>query len=91
MTEDIEDCKVALITGSSSGIGAATAKLFAERCFKVAVTGREAQLVNDVVTECDRLSPYGFKVSRTYCSDTEAKKHTNPINHQGSSYCGRFD
>lgn len=57
------DFKVALITGSSSGIGAATAKLFAKRGFKVVVTGSNEEKVNKVVAECNQLSPDGFKVS----------------------------
>lgn len=60
---DAEDTKVALITGSSSGIGASAARLFAKRGYKVVVTGLEAELVANVVVECDKLSPPGIQVS----------------------------
>ncbi|OAN56235.1 SDR family NAD(P)-dependent oxidoreductase [Sphingobium sp. TCM1] len=43
------DGKVAIITGGGSGIGAATAKLMAERGAKVAVTGRTEANLADVV------------------------------------------
>lgn len=52
------DSKVVLITGSSSGIGEATAKLFAKNGYKVVVHGHPSQeLVDKVVAECDKLSP----------------------------------
>ena len=59
----MEDVKVVLVTGSSSGIGAATARLFARRGFKVAVTGSDEERVDRVARECNELSPNKFKVS----------------------------
>lgn len=61
--KDMCDSKVVLITGSSSGIGAATARLFSKRGFKVAVTGSNEERVEKVVSECNELSPHSFKVS----------------------------
>jgi len=43
--------KVAVVTGGNSGIGLATAKLFAEQGAKVAITGRNQSTLNTAVTE----------------------------------------
>lgn len=44
--------KVALITGSSSGIGAATARLFAKLGCAVSLTGRDENNLRKVQEEC---------------------------------------
>src|SRR5882672_1072462 len=49
--------KVVLITGSSSGIGAATAILFAKSGAQVVVTGRNAENVKSVAKQCSDVSP----------------------------------
>ena len=53
--------KVALVTGSSSGIGAATAILFAKSGANVVVTGRNATKVSEVAKQCLNVSPKGLK------------------------------
>jgi len=53
--------KVVLITGSSTGIGAATAILFATKGAKVVVTGRNEDKIRDVVKKCIEASPNGNK------------------------------
>ncbi|CAG2109038.1 unnamed protein product [Medioppia subpectinata] len=53
--------KVALITGSSSGIGAATAILFAKSGANVVVTGRNAGRVSEVAKQCLDVSPDRLK------------------------------
>lgn len=54
--------KVVLITGSSSGIGAATARLFAYLNAHVVVTGKNETRIKEVVDDCIRLSPCSLKV-----------------------------
>lgn len=55
--------KVVLVTGSSSGIGESTVKLFAAAGAKVVVTGRNAERIANVAKACEALSPKGLKVS----------------------------
>jgi len=51
--------KVVLITGASSGIGAATATLFARRGAMLSLTGRNEVNLRRVSDECQRLGPAG--------------------------------
>ena len=53
--------KVALVTGSSSGLGEAIVTLLASKGAKVTVTGRSEENVARVASLCQQLSPYGFK------------------------------
>ncbi|CAG2109851.1 unnamed protein product [Medioppia subpectinata] len=53
--------KVVVITGSSSGIGAAAALQFSKSGAQVVVTGRNAQNVSEVAKECQKISPKGLK------------------------------
>ena len=52
------DNKVALITGATSGMGLATAKLFSDQDAQVIVTDLNEEKVNEVVKE---ISSYGKK------------------------------
>ncbi len=54
--------KVVLVTGSSSGIGEGTVKLYSILGAKVVVTGRNETRVKQVAEECNKLSPHGLKV-----------------------------
>jgi len=53
--------KVALVTGSSSGIGACVAKHFAQHGGSVVVTGRNKDNIKKIADECAKLSKQGEK------------------------------
>ncbi|XP_054168229.1 3-oxoacyl-[acyl-carrier-protein] reductase FabG-like [Oppia nitens] len=53
--------KVVLTTGSSSGIGAGIAKLFAQLGAHVVITGRKETEILKVANECQQLSPEKLK------------------------------
>ncbi|XP_025016354.1 uncharacterized protein LOC107360938 [Tetranychus urticae] len=55
------DNKVALITGSSDGIGKATALLFSSLGAKVAIVGRDQTKLDKVAAECEAKSPHHYK------------------------------
>jgi NADP-dependent 3-hydroxy acid dehydrogenase YdfG len=69
------EAKVVLITGSSSGIGAETARLFAKRHFRVAITGSNQERLKQVAQECTDLSPSRYRVSDALISND----HTQPV------------
>lgn len=54
--------KVALITGSSSGIGEAIAKEFAKLNYNLVITGRSEMDIRRVAQECKQLSPQSLEV-----------------------------
>jgi len=55
--------KVALVTGSSRGIGAAIATLFAGEGARVAVHGRDTKALGEVVRDIDRLGGHAVGVT----------------------------
>ena len=61
-----------LITGASSGIGAATAKLLAQRGATVGLVARRADLLQEVLEECQTHSPE----SRMWVTDLGDLKRT---------------
>ncbi|BFZ17821.1 hypothetical protein BsWGS_20860 [Bradybaena similaris] len=54
MSKDFEG-KVVIVTGASSGIGEATAKLFAQRGAKVTLCGRDVGRLNQALAECSKV------------------------------------
>ena len=57
--------KVALVTGSSSGIGRATVKLLSQKGYQVVVVGSKKEKVEAVAEECLEVSEKKHKVSLT--------------------------
>ncbi|MFB3908833.1 MAG: SDR family NAD(P)-dependent oxidoreductase [Candidatus Eisenbacteria bacterium] len=69
--------KVALVTGSSRGIGAAIARLFAEEGARVAVHGRDRQAMNAVRAEIEQSGGHAITVAAdvTRFDEIEAMRH----------------
>ena len=72
--------KVALITGSSSGIGASTALLFAKSGADVVVTGRNADNVADVAKLCREVSNNKSKVLEVVADITKEEDAKRLVN-----------
>ena len=68
--------KVALVTGSSRGIGAAIAKLFAQEGAKVVVHGRDAEALSTIRTDIERAGGRAIQVVAdvTKFADIEAMR-----------------
>ena len=62
--------KVAVITGGNSGIGLATAQLFASEGARVVITGRDAQKLSDAVKQLGD-SATGIQADVTSASDLD--------------------
>ena len=73
---DLLKDKIALVTGSSRGIGAAIAKLFARQCSKVVVHGRDAAALSAVRREIEHAGGRAMHVvaDTTKFSDIEAMR-----------------
>jgi NAD(P)-dependent dehydrogenase (short-subunit alcohol dehydrogenase family) len=66
--------KVALITGGTSGIGRATALLFAREGARVAITGRNREREKDVETELGKLGSQGLFIPADVRLDAECRR-----------------
>ncbi|KAK8388295.1 hypothetical protein O3P69_020355 [Scylla paramamosain] len=79
--------KVAIITGASSGIGAATAKLFSKLGATLAITGRNIENLNGVGAECTS----GDKKPLIIQADLTNEADTKQIVEQTIGKYGRLD
>jgi len=61
--------KVTIVTGASSGIGAATARLFAESGYAVLAAARNAQRLAEIAAETDRIVPWTGDLSTPQACD----------------------
>src|SRR5882762_9042007 len=66
--------KVAVVTGGSRGIGAATARALAANGTKVAVNGRDATAIDAIVTEIQEKGGRAIGVAAD-CTDFSAVEH----------------
>lgn len=71
------DNKAALVTGSSRGIGAAIARLFARQGAKVAIHGRDAAALSTVQAEIERAGGKAIQVTGdvTHFAEIESMRH----------------
>ena len=65
--------KTAIITGSTSGIGRATAKMFAQEGAKVAVVGRNEERGEAIVSEINEFGGEAFFVQADLCNRDDAR------------------
>lgn len=81
--------KVVLVTGASSGIGAATAKQFARLGASLALTGRNLDNLNKVASECDRPAntPQPFIVPGDLTNEEDSKSLVESV----IKHFGRLD
>ncbi|CAG2109923.1 unnamed protein product [Medioppia subpectinata] len=82
--------KVVLITGSSSGIGAATAVQFAQSGASVVVTGRRADKVAEVGEQCLKVSPKGIKALEV-TADVTKREDMRRLVDQTIKHFGKLD
>ncbi|CAG2183390.1 unnamed protein product, partial [Oppiella nova] len=84
------DGRVVLVTGSSSGIGAATAIKFATLGAKVVVTGRNAHKVDSVAQKCRQLSKSDNNILEVL-ADLTVKQDIQRLVDKTVSTFGRLD
>lgn len=73
MATDLVRGKVALITGASSGLGRATALMFAEAGIKVALVARRQQLLDGLKKEIDHIGGTAEFFAADVANEDEAK------------------
>ena len=76
-----------LVTGASSGIGAATARLFASQGHTVGIVGRRADKLNAVLEDCARRAP----ASTSWVADLGDLDRAEAIAAEAESTWGQVD
>lgn len=71
--------KVVLVTGASSGIGAATAIEFAKEGATVAIVGRNEEKLNNVAGEVEKVGPKPLILQADISNDNEAKNMVEEV------------
>lgn len=79
--------KVAIVTGASSGIGRATARLFAEEGAKVVVSGRRQDELDSLVAEIDATGGHAVAVA----GDVRSEDHAVALVDKAVSRFGGLD
>ncbi|CAG5125260.1 unnamed protein product [Candidula unifasciata] len=90
MSLDFEG-KVVIVTGASSGIGAATAKMFAQRGAKVTLCGRDVGRLNEAVEECSKVGGGDARRFLTVAGDVTNAEIRKQIIKQTIERFGRLD
>jgi len=91
MSDTCINGKVALITGASSGIGAATAILFARLGAKLSLTGRKEDNLKRIVDECVRVSPSQAEQPLMILADLRSEAEVAKIVDTTIAKFGRLD
>jgi short-subunit dehydrogenase len=86
MKRKIEGC-VVVITGASSGIGRASALMFARHGATVVVTARREQALRDLATECEQLGGRALAVA----ADVTNQEALHHVARQAIENFGRID
>lgn len=66
--------KVVVITGSSSGIGAATAEYFAKQNAKLVLVGRNLEQLEKTATECQKSTENVLQIIADVCIEEDAER-----------------
>ncbi|KAL0867467.1 hypothetical protein ABMA27_008254 [Loxostege sticticalis] len=69
--------KVVIVTGASSGIGAATAILFSKEGANVAMVGRNEQKLNNVAKQCAAVGNTPLVIRADVANDNDARRIVN--------------
>lgn len=79
--------RIALVTGASSGIGAATARALAQAGFSVALAARRLDRLQDLANEITRGGGSAFAIAADFGNEAEAQRAV----HAAEERFGRLD